>query len=67
MTHADRFHFLKLDSLEERRLRFDVMFTYSILFGLVNINCSDKFAFNVLTAVLILLCAMPNKYSKLSV
>jgi len=27
MTYADRINFLKLDSLEEWRLRFDIIFT----------------------------------------
>jgi len=48
MTYADAINFLKLDSLEERRLRFDI-FTYKILFGLVNMNCNDIFAFNDFT------------------
>ena len=39
MTYVDRINFLKLNSLEERRL-----------FGLVNINCSDIFAFKDSTA-----------------
>jgi len=46
MIYADRIHFFKLDSLEERRLRFDIIFTYKILFRLVNMNCNDMFAFN---------------------
>ena len=50
LTYFDRINFLKLDSLEERRLRFDLMFTYKILFGLVNVNWSNMFAFNVLTS-----------------
>jgi hypothetical protein len=50
LTYSDRINFLKLDSLEERRLRFDLMFTYKILFGLVNVNWSNMFAFNVLTS-----------------
>ena len=50
LTYSDRIKFLKLDSLEERRLRFDLMFTYKILFGLVNVNWSNMFAFNVLTS-----------------
>ena len=41
MTYVGRINFLKLNSLEERGLRFDIIFTYNILFGLVNINCSD--------------------------
>jgi len=49
MTYADRIDFLKLNSPEERRLRFDIMSTYKILFGFVNMNCSDMFAFNDFT------------------
>jgi len=52
MIYADIIDFLKLDSLQERRLRFDIIFTYKILFGLVNKNCSDMFAFNDFTATL---------------
>jgi hypothetical protein len=50
MTYSDRIHFLELDGLEERRLRFDLVFTYKILFGLVNMNWSNMFSFNVRTA-----------------
>jgi len=50
LTYADRIDFVKLDSFQERRLRFDIMFTYKIWFGLVNMNCSDMFAFNDFTA-----------------
>jgi len=49
MTYADRINFLKLDSLEVRQLRFDITYTYKILFGLVNMNCNDMFVFNDLT------------------
>jgi len=49
MIYADRINLLKLDSLEERRLRFDIIFTYKIFFGLVNMNCNDMFAFNDFT------------------
>jgi len=49
MTYADRINFLKLDSLEERWLRFDIIFTYKILFGLVHMNCNVMFAFNDFT------------------
>jgi len=49
MTYADRINFLKLDSLEERWLRFDIIFTYKILFGLAHMNCNDMFAFNDFT------------------
>jgi len=52
MTYAERVGFLKLDSLEVRRIRFDIIFspTCKILFGLVNMNSSDMFAFNDFTA-----------------
>ena len=50
MTYSDRINFLELDSLEERRLRFDLMFAYKILFGLVNVNWCNMFSFNVRTA-----------------
>ena len=50
MTYVDRINFLQLNILEERWLRFDIIFTYKILFGLVNINCSDIFAFKDSTA-----------------
>jgi len=49
VTYADIIYLLKLDSLEEQRLRFDIMFTYKILFGIVNMNCSDMFVFNDFT------------------
>jgi len=48
ITYADN-NFFKLDSLEEQRLRFDIIFTYKILFGLVNMNCNDIFAVNDFT------------------
>jgi len=47
MTYADRIDLLKLDSLEDTSLKH--MFTYKILCGLVNINCSDMLAFNDFT------------------
>jgi len=49
MTYADIISFLKLDSVDERRLRFDIIFTYKILFGLVHMNCNGMFAFNDFT------------------
>jgi len=50
MIYDDSINFYKLDSTEEQRLCFDVLFTYKILFTQVNVNCSDAFAFNVPTA-----------------
>ena len=34
---------LHIDSLEKRRLKADVAFTYNIIFGLFNLNTSDFF------------------------
>ena len=45
LTYSDRIKFLKLDSLEERRLRFDLMLTYKILFGLVNCELEQYVCF----------------------
>jgi len=50
MTYADTIDFLKLYSLEERRLRFYIIFTYTILFGLVNMYCNGMFTFSNFTA-----------------
>jgi hypothetical protein len=45
MTHysyKERLAFLDLDSLEKRRLKYDLTTTYKILFGLIDIDI-DKF------------------------
>ena len=39
-----RLKLLHIDSLEKRRLKADLAFTYTIIFGLVNLNISDVFA-----------------------
>jgi len=52
ITYADRINILKLDSLKERWLHFDNIFTYKILFGIINMNCIDMFAFNDFTVTL---------------
>ena len=49
MSYADRIKLLQLENLEVRRLRFDLLFAYKILFGLVDINWSNMFVFNVVT------------------
>ena len=45
LSYADRLARLKLESLEVRRLRHDVILTYKILFGLTDMNQSDFFTF----------------------
>jgi len=69
MTYADGINFLKLDNLEERRLRFDAMFTYKISFKLqiVNKNCCKIFVFNVRTATRGHSCKLYSKTSCINV
>jgi len=43
LSYADRLARLKLESLEVRRLRHDLILTYKILFGLTDMNQSDFF------------------------
>jgi len=43
MTYYQRLHVLGLASLELRRIRIDLLFTYKIIFGLVDLNISDFF------------------------
>jgi len=38
---------LKLESLELRRLRADLLFTYKLVFGTINVKLSDFFITNV--------------------
>ena len=45
-SYAERMSMLQLDSLEVRRLRFDLLYTYKILFGLVDIDWSKMFSLN---------------------
>jgi len=49
LSYADRLHTLQLESLEMRRLRFDLLYTYKILFGLVHIDSNSLFKFNPVT------------------
>ena len=42
---------LKLPSLELRRLRFDVIYCYRIIFGLVDINCDNFFEIRSCTVI----------------
>jgi len=45
LSYADRLARLKLESLEVRRLRHDLILTYKILFRLTDMNQSDFFTF----------------------
>jgi ribonuclease P/MRP protein subunit RPP40 len=43
VSYQDRLKQLNLESLELRRLRIDLSYTYKILFGLIDVNASDFF------------------------
>ena len=43
LTCTERLKLLHIDSLDKRRLKADLAFTYKIIFGLVNLNLSDFF------------------------
>ena len=44
LPYAKRLEVLGIDSLEIRRLRYDLVFVYKMLFGLVDLKFSDYFA-----------------------
>ena len=44
--YADRLKILNLESLETRRLRFDLLYTYKMLFGFIHVDCESMFKFN---------------------
>ena len=43
MTYTERLKLLHIESLEKRRLKADLAFTYKIIIGLVNLKLSDFF------------------------
>jgi len=43
LTYCQRLARLKLDSLELRRIRLDLTFTYKLVFGLTDLKLSDFF------------------------
>ena len=43
LPYTKRLAFLGIDSLELRRLRYDLVFVYKMLFGLVDLKFSDYF------------------------
>ena len=43
LTYCHRLARLKLDSLELRRVRLDLIFTYKLVFGLTDLKLSDFF------------------------
>jgi len=43
ISYAERLRLLNLDTLEVRRLKFDLIFCYKIIFGLVRVNCNEFF------------------------
>ena len=46
LTYADRLNVLNIDSLEVRRLRFDLLYTYKALFSLIQVDWTSMFKFN---------------------
>ena len=44
LTYCQRLARLKLDSLELRRVRLDLIFTYKLVFGLTGLKLSDFFS-----------------------
>jgi hypothetical protein len=46
MSYIERLKKLQLESLETRRLRNDLLFTYKVLFGLASVDWSSMFSFN---------------------
>ena len=44
VTYCQRLARLKLDSLELRRVRLDLMFTYKLVFSLTDLKLSDFFS-----------------------
>jgi len=46
MPYVERLKKLQLESLETRRLRNDLLFTYKVLFGLASVDWSSMFSFN---------------------
>jgi len=43
LTYCHRLARLKVDSLDLRRVRLDLIFTYKLVFGLANLNLSDLY------------------------
>lgn len=46
MSYVDRLAVLRLESLELRRIKADLIFLYKIIHGLADIDCLDYFSFN---------------------
>ena len=49
LSYAQRLQQLKLDTLEVRRMRADLILTYKILFGLVKVEATDIFTVSTTT------------------
>ena len=43
ISYAERLRLLNLDTLKARRLKFDLIYCYKIVFGLVRVNCDNFF------------------------
>jgi len=44
MHYSDRLHALGLESIETRRVKFDLSFCYKFFFGVVNVRFHDFFS-----------------------
>jgi len=49
LTYQDRLKRLSLPTLEQRRLLHDLILCYKIVFGLINVQCDEFFAFSILS------------------
>jgi len=43
ISYTERLKLLNLDTLEDRRLKFDLIYCYKIIFGLVHVNRDEFF------------------------
>ena len=48
MSNTERLELLTLYTLELRRLENDIVFTYKIVYNLMDVNCDKKFSYNVM-------------------
>jgi len=43
ISYAERLRLLNLDTLKVRRLKFDLIYCYKIVFGFLRVNCDNFF------------------------
>ena len=49
ISYTERLKLLNLDTFEDRRLKFDLIYCYKIIFGLVRVNRDEFFEGSVYT------------------